>query len=453
MQNIKMKLKDDFYRNDYKAFLGLLNTYLNKGYGVDFDIIKYYLLVLIKLRKYDDVYKLTKKLEEDNKYLGTYDSLFFFYLYSFHPQDAERIYLTKPINIPKKSQIVKMYLLMGNIKEAKEKLNQYLHDKNDSELLEQKRLIDNYYRYNAFIEMEYSCFIQNGNKLEPGHIVYLKNNPKSNIDIHLDDKRSSRPYMIWKIDDNKVYFFPVTTSLNERRFKLYSQKYPNSIGDRVIKDNLCFTTLDNILSVSDKVLDDDLSFIFKDLYYSSYFGHNKDEKKANGEFMQSYHHNIQKHDVIEEINPITKIRKYYFILHVNTDNYDVIEIDLNELKVIGKEMETYKKGRLIYKVIKLTNSDVDTLIKQIPTKFILPSLTGTKIEADNYRYIVIYDNKNYSICIGELYSPSYINLTAIKKSDINEVFDKVSQKELDFITQIIIKNNPQNLSKMIKKYK
>ena len=369
MNNIKKAIIDEYYNKNYEKFLERFEEYVSHGYAVEFDLIWFYLLVLINYRKFDEVYKFLQKIEKDAVLDQTFNSLFILYIYCFKPKDAERLYLTKKLNIKDKSFIVRMYLLQGKVEEARNFINQTLAFEDNDKLRYYLKRIDNYYAQGAFIETEYKSFIANGNHLEPGHIVFLKNEPKSKHVIETDEKNNRRPYLICKIEYPKLYLFPVTTFIKKRDYKLYEQNYPNSIGDRSIKNNLCFTTQDNVLSVSDKVNDYDLNKLLTTMYQRTYMAHSKELKQANIDFMQTFHREVKDYDVIEYRDIKGKSPRYYLVLGIDKRHYKMIEIDYNELTVLGNQTETYSKDCLIYNLYKLSSLQKERLFSQINAKF------------------------------------------------------------------------------------
>ena len=452
MEISKKDLLEAYHSNNLELFKKLLDEYLEEGYGLSFSILACYIMSLIKERRFDEAYKLTKWIENNNQYSSKDYALFCFYLFCFMPKDAERIYKDHNIKIKEKNYLVRTYLLQGKIDEAKKLVDEYIKDDYSFDLIETRRQIDNHLTKNAYIEMAYSSFIDNGKELEPGHIVYLKQAPESFHTIELDEKRSKRPYMIWKIENNKLSLFPVTANTKKKGYKLYAQNYPNSIGDRIIKDNLCFTTKDNVLSVTDKVLDDDLRTVLKNIYYKTYFN-SKEAKAANNEFMQEYGKDIKKYDIIKIIDLNTKEKKCFFVLDIEKDFYTVIEVSNDNYQVISDKTERFQKDRLIYGVTNLSSEEIETIIKQINPKLLTKSLTGKKINTIEGRYIVLDDNENYCICINELYSPFYLSLVPIKKKDIINVIGEVSHEKLDNIKTLVEQNSNYNLKTYIKKYK
>ena len=370
MTDIKYKMISDYKNNNYKELIDKIHSYLNKGYAVDYDIVRFYIKTLIRIRYYDKAYELIKWLETYiDRYPSIANDILYLYFYCFKPKDAERI-LNKyhpSINI---ETMIRIYLLQGKVKEAEEIIDNYpLENKNTLYL---KRMIYNHKNYNAYIETTYESFIENGNELEEGHIIYLKHKPTDSEEIDTDEKAANRPYMIWKIDKNKLYLFPVTTTRKPGLYILYYQKYPNSIGDRTIKDHSCTTTIDNVLSICDKVLPEDLRIILQDIYNRLYLRKDNKDRINNEEFMKQYHTNIDINSIILIVNQETHITKYYFVIDKKETYYRIIEVD-ESLNIISNQIELFNEDQLFHKPKRLTEEEINRIKKQIPPSLLTSS--------------------------------------------------------------------------------
>ena len=405
-----------YYNKKYNEFLDAFNEYLKNGYGIEDTLLGCYVHALIITQKYDRAYKILKVLEKDVEKLNSHEQLARLYIKCYKPKEAERLFIAQTTPIDDYLSLIKIKLLKGEILEAQEILNSRLKVETEEHILRRLRsyeqIINNHLEQGAHIETEYESFKEKGNSLEPGHIVYLKNIPKSENKID-DPKLLKRPYMIWKIEGETIYIFPVSTQERKKSYKLYKQKYPNSIGDRTIKYSLYSIKEEDIISVQDKVLDNDFKIIIDNLYQATFFA-NKESKKQNKHFMQEYIGEIKKHDVIMELSysGIAKT-KYYFVLDVEEDHYRVIEIDWKNKKVIGLKAEKYKKDRLIFDLKKPSEEGLNKIKNGLSEIVTLKSLVGKKVIANNIRYIVVEEDKENYVCIDELYSSSYINIDIV----------------------------------------
>ena len=368
----KQELYTLYYNKDYDTFLELFENYIKEGYGLDENMIYCYINILLIKKRYDHAYKIIKMLEKNMNKYNTHEEISRLYLRCFKPKEAERVLLSKEKPIHDYNLLIDIKLLEGKTEEAQEILEICLtnnpREKDIERIKKYEKIIKNHIKKGAFIEIEYNCFKENGNKLEEGHIVFLKNNPESNIEIKQDIKLNNIPYMIWKIENNKIYMFPVSSKEKRNQYKLFKQKYPNSIGDRIVKDNVYYTEEDNILSVQDKVLEEDFKLIIKNMCQSIYFQREED-KKANKEFIDTILNSVEQNDVIEFVDSKTGKKTFCLVLGIEKDGYEVIEINFKFNIIIGEKIEFYEKKRHIYDVIKLNKLKKDELIAQMQEKF------------------------------------------------------------------------------------
>ena len=449
----RKELYNVYYDKDFKTFLKEFDKYLENGYGIEDTLIGCYIHALIATKKFDKAYKILKALEKNVKEYETYEDLARLYVKCFKPKDAERLINSMETPVKDYLTLIKIKLLEGKIKEAQEILNVCL--KNETDPSHQKRLrsyeklIINHFEKGAYIETTYESFKERGNKLEPGHIVFLKNYPKSEIRWQ-DTKVIDRPYMIWKIEEDKIYIFPVSTKDRKKAYKLFTQKYPNSLCDRIIKYSLYNIAEEDIISVQDKVLDEDFKIIIENLYQAAYFS-TKESKRQNRYFMQEFIGPVLKYDVIMDLTSSNyKKMRYYLILDVEEDHYRVIEIDDDNKKIIGFKSEKYKKSRVIYDLMRLTQEEIDNYISQLSEQLKIKSLVGKKVTANDIKYIVVDEDKENYLCIDEIYSLSYINVEAVNKNDIKTVHGEVSKEELGHIKELLSEHG-YNIKKYLKR--
>lgn len=450
--DIKNKLIEAYKDNDLVTYKTILEEYLSEGYAVDFDMIYYLIELLINYQQYEEAYPLIKILEKniDNKTI--FSKICYFYHCCFKPKEAERIFKSK--NLTDYLLLVRIYLFEGKIEEAKELLNDIKESIPQNQIYKYTKyqeMIDNHINYGAYIETEYESFKEKGNKLEEGHIVYLKQNPISKVNMLEDKKSIKRPYMIWKIEKNIIYIFPVSTSVHDSGYKLYAQKYPNINQDRIIKSHLCTTDINNVLSVKDKVLDEDYYNILKSIFIGTYFDRSDKEKNYNKKFINDYIGIIDKYDIAELVDKKTKEHTYYLVINIKDNHYKIVKLDLENNKIINDKILIIKDKNLIYRIIKPTNEFLQDILPQISEVQELPNLSWRKIKIGNIEYIVIEEDEKNCYVINAAYSASFIMKEVIKKDDIDIIGDIVSEEESARIQNIL--NDPSNKRRQLRKRK
>ena len=439
MYELRENILKSYYCHNYEYCIILFNKYLKYKCGIDYKLIYCYIISLINLRRFDEAYEEVKWLEKNNAHPNVNFDIFTFYLFCFKPEDALRVLNAGNINISNKSYVVKAYLLQGRIEEAKKLIVDYLNEGFDLEVRKLWFQICNHENKGAFIEMDYESFTNKGNELEPGHIIYLKQSPESLTTIENDPKSATRPYMIWKCVGEKVYLFPVSTSKKKDTYVLYAQKYPNSVGDRIIKSNLCSTSKSNILSVYDKVREEDLNVIFTNIYNAIYLNRTRDTRDANYEFLKEFHHEVTPNMIIVLADQNTGERKYFFVIDTTDDYYKLVEIDAND-HVISDKVEMFRKDRLFYKGIRIPEEKALEIREELPKNLTVSSFVGARIEYFGSKYIVLEEKNDDCLCIEALYSPSYISIKIIKKRDIKDTFGYLSEEEVENLKGMVQRN-------------
>lgn len=363
MSNIKLELYEKCIIKDYDGYFKLFDEYIKSGYGVDFGMIHVFINSLAKCRRFDEAYKLTQHVEKYSDKYNLYEELARLYYHCFKPKDAERMILKVKDSIEDLNLLANIYLIQGKIEQARDIIKRNIKiNPNDTKTKEINKIINNYYDYGAFVEIDYDSFLELGNNLESGHIVYLKNNPLSLHNLDDDDKIKNRPYMIWKIVNSRIYIFPVTSRCKDKGYKLYYQKYPNSIGDRSIKSNLCYTTLDNILTITDKVLEEDYRRIITSLYKCMYFGFDEKDKDAANYFLKDVIGIPNIHDIIEIASHDKKYYNFYFVIGINDIGYETVKINFDNCDIISDDIEIIDKNSNIYKIRKVDSDTKNKLL-------------------------------------------------------------------------------------------
>ena len=365
------QIKDAYIEKDQEKYSELMQKYAEKKYGIDYRMIYHEIKLLINNRKYKEAYPMIKLLESGIPKYAIAEDVCRLYLHCYKPKDAERIYFQNELEISDRILLIDIYLREGRIQEAneivKEKMHTLLSYYEEEKLKKIKEKILNNIMFGSMIETEYSCFIENGNKLEGGHIVFLKEPPITKYNVTHDHKNVNRPYMIWKIKGDIIYIFPLTTKCSEVSYKLYSQYYPNCPVDRTVKDILHQTTIDNILSVQDKLLESDYKTTLKNIFKVSYLNKNE-QTEANIEFLKEYAGTPETYDVIKYINKETSENIYYWVLDKKDEEYQVVEINIEDYSVIDGNVKTYDKNKLIYRVIKLQSNELEKLKTSLSKK-------------------------------------------------------------------------------------
>ncbi len=439
------------YKN-YEQFCKLFDQYVKEGNGVDFDILYLYAYSLIKRREFDEAYRIARRLEEySDKFPAITGKVFNLYYFCSRSIDAERV-LAKCDDNSNLSYyyVICNYLLRGKVDEARKLLDEHFEDLTPHQYQKLKIRIYNHRVRHAFMETAYDAFISNnGDILSEGFVVYLKHRPEYTAKGQEDEKAAIRPYLVWKRVGKNLYIFPITTNSAKGGYLLYQQYYPNSPCDRAIRDSLCQTTTDNVLSVCDKLRDEDLRPVLVSLYDMIYFSRTRDEKQANDTFMQAFKQDVNMHSIIRIVDQNTRKNQYFFVIGINDNGYRVIELDGN-YNPISTRVDFFKNNRLIYRVIEPTQEQLEAIKSKLPLHLLVHNFIGARIETIFGKYIVLDQNERYVACIGSVYSASYMNMEAIKKEDISKVIGYLSFEEVAAIKEMVKRNSKVSISTLLK---
>ena len=431
-----------------------IDKHIKNGFGADERMIYLYIKALGLLQRYDEAYIITKNFEKIAKTIKS-EILAELYLCCFKLKEAERVLSNNTFPLKDELLPVKIALRQGKIEEAKRLLEEkekilYDDEKTIKALEKYRRIIENHYKYGAFIEIEYESFIENGNTLEPGHIVFLKNSPTEIGEISEDSKNANRPYMIWKIENNEIYMFPVTTKIENGGYRLFCQNYPNSVGDRKVKNNLCKTTIDNVLSVKDRVTEFDFNAIKRNIFKGTYGSKDENVKKRNKLFMDEFAGKPKVHDVIKFKDIKAKKVKKYFVLEELEEGYKVISCNNEETKITGLKPEIISKNQQIYFIVLVNKETIKEFLSQIEALKEMKTLKGKIVLLEEGTYIILGEEEENLIAVESGYSQSLIKPILIEKKEIKEIIGELSEDEINQIIKSVEEKDKLNI-KRIKK--
>lgn len=364
---MKETLTSLFIQKKFEMYIKELEEYLYEGSGVDVDIILEYSKVLAYISKFDESYKMLKALEPlANEYKLTSRIAWGYYINN-KPKDTIRMLKQmKFLNDTNAYLLAKAYMLDGNYLEAEYTLNNILYDFPHTQIRykveDMLRILSNHHKYHTPIEMSYSSFKDKGLTLEKGHIVYLKNNVFPNKK-YMSKGYHKRPFLVYKIEGDKLYLFPLTKNIINKTFVLRKEKYPHIGFDRYIVPDIYITTLSNVLSVKDKIYNSDYENALKYLACKIYNVRNKEDETVK-DFYSDVYGKPKLFDVIVEYTPETKERRFYFVTGFTLDGYKVVEIDFKTKEAISNIM-IYPDDRFVYGIKKLEDEERSITISSI----------------------------------------------------------------------------------------
>lgn len=354
------KLKSLYFDRKYREYIDLYNDGVKKGITFSYVETSKYASSLIKERFYDRGYEVLKELEKLAMTERNYLELAFNYYCCNKLEDALRVLTYVKKTTPQKIYLLaKIYMFKGDFEEAKQYINYILYYYGESRWAfkseDLMKKIKNHYEKDAFIEISYDDFVDKGNKLEEGYVIYLNDEEKleCNYVFENDSKNCRRPFVILKREGDTLYLAPVTFNYSRYRYALFQQDYPNSKGERYIGNAFCITKIDNVYSVSDKLIENELDRLIKYLLSGMCFnlGILDDGKKK---FYDTFMGEGKVGEVIVVANNLI-IRKvsYYYIVSVSDDKYYGYLVNYPDFSIKEDRLVEISKKEIIYNRIPL----------------------------------------------------------------------------------------------------
>ena len=369
---IKEKLIMLFTKKDYHGYIEEFNNYLKEELAVDLEMIFNYVNVLTKLKQFDEAKSILYHFYDDAIKSGNKFWLAKLFFFSYDLDKAREIFLSIE-ELPTLGifYLARISLLEGKYDEATRLFEEYIeactkkglkiHYRTKDYLKE----IDNHKKYGAFVEMDYASFLKNGNALTPGYIVFLKGSPESinGSDDFEDEKVDSRPYLIWKIEGDRLLLFPVTEVVYFYSYVLYQQYYPNAPFDRCIKDSIAISTVDNILTIKDRLSDSDFERIIRKNFQLTY-AIDDEQRSQRDEFLRNYIGDVSPYQIISYFDREKRYLCFYFVADITDTEYIGHQISRDFSTIIGPEI-SIPKEMYIYQKIDTNLDEVKSLLAQI----------------------------------------------------------------------------------------
>lgn len=236
-----------------------------------------------------------------------------------------------------------------------------------------------------FVSMKYEYF-RIDNELYQGDIIYA-----SDVDEYyknIDPYALKRTYMIWKIEGEKIYAFPVTNKIPKdiRRFKLFRQNYLNFDSDRSVKDDLVIINKKDVEKVQERLTSNDYLNVLSNIYSGIIVSGNEEKKQMMKKFIDEMYNdfNIEENDIIVAYKKEDKSAKNYLVLDMDEDNLYCLELIVTRtkaepvnynIKTINKRNELLRKNTSI-KMDKRYNNKISDVKEKNKQKVIKKQKQG-----------------------------------------------------------------------------
>ena len=435
---IKIAYNDNNFVKIYDLFKEKLKT--KNIRSIDFEIINIYLYTLEMLNKEDEKIEVLKQIY--NKKTFYLEELIYIYLkrndnnsiFNLECDNKENFFLAA-IECYKK----------GDYENSTYWFNEYINNAPDSSknLIIIKEYMERIKKHNetgCFLSLNFSDFLEKGYTLSVGDIVYVYDNKGLE---KKDKKRERRPILIWKIEKSKIYGIPLTTKIKNNKIVISKNKYLNLKKDSSLRNDFLIFDKNKIKNVVERINVEELNDIFYN-FYISIICNNKVELENSSDFILDFlkKMDIQKHNIILYRDNNTKLHKKYFILSINHDSYELIEVDKQKEKYIvtNKIPITKNKKKPMLSKLEINEENINEILNSIDERYRIKDKIGIIIETDKKRYVILKELDNEYICAFLPYSNTFA------------LFDRISKDNDIVFKERMDKDELLKLEDMLKKY-
>lgn len=283
------------------------------------------------------------------------------------------------------------------------------------------------YENGLFNKIEVSNYLKDeNNHIEEGMVVFIK--PAANINFF----DNNRPFLIWKIEGNKVYAFPITTNTDvSNPFYFEKEDEPKYLYINIVE-----FLIDDISTIYRIIAKEYLLPILKNQYY----------RYCSDALKNDFVKEMEKSFNIE-IFDIIKIKdndsfKYFLITNIDEEKeqYVVHEvINDNGIYKPSNIFRTISFNEFIYHTYKSSEHNCEINISNSNN---LDILVGMVIEYQNNSYKVLYEKNNQLVCMLEndysdiIYLDKLDNIRIIRKMSIEE-----QRKDIFFVIEFLMQQN------------
>lgn len=353
--DLELEIKNAYDNRNFKETLKKIDLYLSlNNSGVYGSLMYFYVDCLINVGRKEDAYKYINITRKFWPYIYSDGDLAELYIICDKIKEAEKILNKRTTDTKLYYTAARAYMLNGYYYESKYWFRYLMSITDDEKLIEKANgfimEINNHLINKAFIQISYSRYKSYGKSLKPGQIIYFRGKDI----VSSDSKVNYRPYLIWKVDGNKIYCFPVTTQIRREdiNYILRKEKYPNYGFDRMIKENiLCIDEKD-----VDKIIDEITPYDYDRVIDRIYKLHCYKNKMDDYGFVleEANKLGVKKDDIIIIYDTQNQQRNFYAIESVNDSIYTAYKIEKidDKFHIINDKLYTFTNKDFIIKINK-----------------------------------------------------------------------------------------------------
>lgn len=282
------------------------------------------------------------------------------------------------------------------------------------------------------IQQTYDNFTKYGGILEPGHIVYVQS-LSDEYAINKEYKASDRdikPYMIWKVQGERLFAFPIASQSAGFKFEFTGNIYPVTTPEDSLELNTICLNMADVSVVEAKVPEELLQSIMEIQYKKIYIDNRGISTVSTRTFINTVNKKrractgcvIVNYDFDAECN------RYYYVYDVDTKHqkYKTIEVDSNfQLPPDGKIIESYLDMRQPRLEIINYVGNSNYLNSCVPFKSLLQrDFKGFTFYQDGRKLMIVKEENNteqrigYYVCVDvtESLNPQAIDLVFVSNT-------------------------------------
>lgn len=344
-KNIYQSIRTNIDKYDYKNALIDINKYLeDKENGIFDSFLLNYILCLIKLGYFNEAKKQIETANHLFPYLKQTSQMVQFHILCNELDKANEILKENNYHAIDYYHIAKSFYNIGDYKEAQTYFSKAkemgLDAFYEEKCMKYGKMIQNFLNDNKFIKIDYKYFKKNNHALEPGYIIrgFVEEEKYRKI----DPKYDKRTYLIYKIEGEKIYVFPVTDKTKTNNgykigYVLYEQDYQNFDGDRTVKNRVVTIKENKVESVVERITPEDLALTIKSVYRGTLIHETNQIQKENKKFINEMKESfeIEKNDILAVFNKEDRKLHFYYITSIDKKNKSFYTVELKKQYIDG----------------------------------------------------------------------------------------------------------------------
>ena len=319
-------------KNNYNN-VRIINKELSKG-NISESTLFDYLISLIKIGEFENANKILNNIR---KLYPEYIDDFMFTIMLIRCNkymEAKKIVDNSNFNGNQLFKIGITFYTIGQYRLAKKTIEEATIEgfsKHYDELYKKiHNTIEIHNKTNQYVSMNYEYFRLN-NELSEGDIIYVSDVDEQYKEI--DSYALKRTYMIWKIEGETVYAFPVTNKVPKdiRCYKLFRQNYLNFDSDRTVKSYIVEINKKYIQKVQERLTREDYLNVLSNIYSGIIVLGDEEKKQMMQPFVDETYNsfNIEINNVVVAYNKEEKKAKNYLVVDMDEESLYCIEVRIN----------------------------------------------------------------------------------------------------------------------------